>query len=251
MSLYWDALTTKDFRERVLGRIDTAILPMGSVEAHGQHCPLGTDNFAPWHFAQALEAHYPDRLLVLPAIPYGHTWELSNFAGTLSVSAETFGRYVAEVGLATLAWGIHHLVLMNGHGGNTPALNAAMEKLAEHGGRAVLVNWWIDYSADILTVTNGQGHAGEDETAVMLAVAGPLVKMEDASFNPYRPKYKIKAAGLHDKSLRHATTGDGRGATQEQGKKIIELVSKRLVELVEDIWSDNLFIRVDEKGGQT
>ena len=249
--MFWDELTTKTFRDTVLGKIDTAILPVGSVEAHGQHCPLGTDNFAPWHFAKAVEARFPDRLLVLPAIPYGHTWELSNFAGTLSVSPDTFARYVAEVGQAAIAWGIRNIVLMNGHGGNTPALNGVMEQLAEHGGRAVLVNWWIDYSADILTVTEGQGHAGEDETSVMLAVKGPLVRMEDASFNPYRPKYKIKAAGLHDKDLRHATTGDGRGGTREKGEKIVELVEGRLVELFEDLWADNLFIRTDEKEGKS
>lgn len=249
--MYWDALTTKTFRDHVLGKIDTAILPVGSVEAHGQHCPLGTDNFAPWHFAKLLEERFSDRLLVLPAIPYGHTWELSNFAGTLSVSSETFARYVAEVGRATLDWGIRNLILMNGHGGNTAPLNAAMEDMAEHGGRAVLVNWWIDYSREILTVTKGQGHAGEDETAVMLAVKGPLVNMDDASFNPFKPKYKVKAMGLHDKNLRHATTGDGRGATREQGEKIIELVTGRLVELLEDVWADNLFVRIEEKGGES
>jgi creatinine amidohydrolase len=248
--MYWDALTTKDFRDQVLDKIDTAILPVGSVEAHGQHCPLGTDNFAPWHFASELERRLPERLLVLPAIPYGHTWELANFAGTLSVPADAFSRYVAEVGKAVLTWGIRNLILMNGHGGNTPALNGVMEEIAEHGGRAVLVNWWIDYSQDILTVTEGQGHAGEDETAVMLAVAGPLVKMEDASFNPYRAKYKVKETGLHDKNLRHATTGDGRGGTKAKGEKIIELVTGRLVELLEDVWADNLFVRTDEKGGK-
>lgn len=247
--MYWDALTSKDFRDKIQGRVDTAILPIGSVEAHGQHCPLGTDNMAPWHFAEALERRFPDRLLVMPAIPYGHTWELANFSGTLSVSSDAFARYVAEVGKAALAWGIHNLILMNGHGGNTAPLNSTMEEIAEHGGRAVLVNWWIDYSRDILTVTEGQGHAGEDETSVMLAVAGPLVKMEDASFNPFRAKYKVRAMGLHDKNLRHATTGDGRGGTRDKGEKIIALVTERLVELVQDLWAESLFVRSDEKGG--
>ncbi len=248
--MYWDTLTSKDFRETVQGQIDTAILPIGSVEAHGQHCPLGTDNTAPWHFSQALERRFPDRILVMPAIPYGHTWELANFSGTLSVPAEAFARYVAEVGKAALTWGIQNLILMNGHGGNTGPLAQVMEEIADRGGRAVLVNWWIDYSRDILTVTQGQGHAGEDETSVMLAIAGPQVKMQDASFNPYRAKYKMKATGLHDKNLRHATTGDGRQGTKEKGDKIIELVEQRLVELVLDLFNDALFVRNDEKGDE-
>lgn len=248
--MYWDAVTAKGFRENVLGRVDTAILPLGSVEAHGQHCPLGTDNMVPWHLAQAMERIYSERLLVLPAIPYGHTWELANFAGTLSVAAEAFSRYVSAVATATLAWGIHNVILLNGHGGNIPPLSSVMEDIADHGGRAVLVNWWRDYNRDILAITPEQGHAGEDETSVMLAVAPPLVKMEDASYNPYRPKYHVKALGLHDKNLRHATTGDGRNATRDKGEKIIQVVTQRLAELLEDLWADNLYVRSDEKGGK-
>lgn len=249
--MYWDQLTTKTFRETVLGHIDTAILPIGSVEAHGQHCPLGTDNLAPWAFCQALEARFPDKLLVLPAIPYGHTWELANFAGTISVASEVFSRYVAEVAKSAMMWGVRRIILMNGHGGNTAPLNQAMEDIAEHGGQAVLINWWIDYKDDILTVTQGQGHAGEDETSVMLFIAGPLVKMEDASYNPYRPKYRMRAVGMHDKNLRQATTGDGRLATVIKGEKIVELCTARMVELLEDLWADNLYLRAEEKGGNS
>ena len=51
--------------------------------------------------------------------------------------------------------------------------------------------------------------------------------------------------GLHDKTLRHATTGDGRNATASKGEKILELCTARMVELLEDLWADNLFSRKD------
>lgn len=243
--MYWERLTTKTFKETVLNHIDTAILPTGSVEAHGQHCPLGTDNYAPEHFAEALEARYADRLLVLPVIPFGHTWELSVYPGTVSVPSRVFTDYVASVGQSVASWGIKNLIIMNGHGGNTGPLNAAMEEIAEHGVQSVLINWWLDYSREIRTVTEGQGHAGEDETSVMLALVGEYVKMEDASFNPYVPRYKVRARGLEDKTLRHATTGDGRLGTRDKGDKIIELVTDRMSQLLEDVWSDRLFDRKD------
>ncbi|MCL5971671.1 MAG: creatininase family protein [Firmicutes bacterium] len=239
--MYWEHLTSKTFQEQVINRVDTAILPTGSVEAHGMHCPLGTDNIAPAEFAARLEALYPERVLVLPAVPYGHTWDLAQWPGTISVSNRAFSQYVAEVGTNASRWGIRNLILMNGHGGNVGALQEAMESMAEAGMRAVLVNWWLDYSQDILTVTSGQGHAGEDETAVMLAMAGNWVKMEDATFNPYKPKFRVKAIGIQDKVLRHATTGDGRLGTKEKGEKIIELVVARLSHMLEDLWQDDLF----------
>lgn len=239
--MYWERLTSKTFQEQVVNHIDTAILPTGSVEAHGMHCPLGTDNIAPAEFAARLEALFPERVLVLPVVPYGHTWDLAQWPGTISVSNRAFSQYVAEVGVNASRWGIRNLILMNGHGGNVGALQEAMESMAEAGMRAVMVNWWLDYSQDILTVTSGQGHAGEDETAVMLAMAGNWVKMEDATFNPFQPKFRVKAIGIQDKVLRHATTGDGRLGTKEKGEKIIELVVSRLSRMLEDLWRDDLF----------
>jgi creatinine amidohydrolase len=240
--VYWERLTSKTFQEQVVNHIDTAILPTGSVEAHGMHCPLGTDNIAPAEFAARLEALFPERVLVLPVVPYGHTWDLAQWPGTISVSNRAFSQYVAEVGVNASRWGIRNLILMNGHGGNVGALQEAMESMAEAGMRAVMVNWWLDYSQDILTVTSGQGHAGEDETSVMLAMAGNWVKMEDATFNPFQPKFRVKAIGIQDKVLRHATTGDGRLGTKEKGEKIIELVVSRLSRMLEDLWRDDLFI---------
>ncbi|WP_053958585.1 creatininase family protein [Sulfobacillus thermosulfidooxidans] len=241
--MYWDQITTKNFLEHIIGHYDTAILPTGSVEAHGQHCPLGTDNMAPWYFAEQLEKTYSDRILILPPVPYGHTPDLSVWAGTISVSASVLQQYVAEIGIGVAQWGIKNLILLNGHGGNTSALQAAMEQIAAENVRVVLVNWWLDFSQQILRITTSQGHAGEDETSVMLAIAPELVHMDDASFNPFRPRYRMKGPGINDKSLRHATTGDGRLGTKEKGEKIAAVVVQELSLLLERLWNDDLFER--------
>ncbi len=243
--MYWDQITTKNFLEEVVGHCDTAILPVGSIEAHGQHCPLGTDNMAPGYFAAQLERVYHDRVLILPAVPYGYTPDLSAWPGSLSVSASVLQQYVAEIGQGVAQWGVKNLILLNGHGGNIGALQAAMDRIAQEQMRVVLVNWWLDFSKQILTITQGQGHAGEDETSVMLQVAPQWVHMEDASFNPFRPRYRIKGPGIQNKSLRHATTGDGRLGTREKGEKIVELVLKELSLLLERLWVDDLFDRTD------
>jgi creatinine amidohydrolase len=238
--MYWERLTTRRFGELV-GRVTTALLPTGTVEAHGLHCPLGTDNLAPEEFCRRLEARYPDRVLVAPTIPYGHSWELEEWPGTLSIPAAAFRSYVAEVGKAMVRWGIRDLVIINGHGGNTGALTEAAEEIADAGARVTLTNWWIDFASDILTVTAGQGHAGEDETSVMLAVAEDLVEMEHAVFNPYRPRYRVKDQAARKTTLRHAVTGDGRSGTREKGERILALVTDRLDQLLQDLWADRLF----------
>lgn len=238
--MYWDQLTTRKFQD-LTGKVTTALLPTGTVEAHGLHCPLGTDNLAPAELARRLEARHPEELLVAPPIPYGHSWELEEWPGTLSIPAQAFETYVTEVGKAMLKWGIRHLIIINGHGGNTGALSHAAETLADLGARVAISNWWMDYAQDIRTVTEGQGHAGEDETSVMLAVAGHMVEMEHAGYNPYRPKFRFKDQSQRRTVLRHAVTGDGRLGTAAKGEKILDLVVERLDQLVLDMWSGELF----------
>jgi creatinine amidohydrolase len=239
--VYWEQVTAKYFHEKVENRAMTAILPVGSVEAHGMHCPLGADNIAPLEFCRRLEARYPEQLIVLPIIPYGHNWELAHFSGTIAIPSRVFGEFVAETGKEVGRWGIKDLVIMNGHGGNNAALHEAMEDMGNAGMRTVLISWWLDYAQEIRTITSGQGHAGEDETAVMLALAPDWVHMEDATFNPYVPNFYVKGPGLHEKVLYDATTGDGRLATREQGEKILDIVTDRMAELLEDLWADRLF----------
>lgn len=72
---------------------------------------------------------------------------------------------------------------MNGHGGNINALNLASEKLVNLGADVMVINWWLDFSRDILTVTEGQGHAGEDETSAILYYDETLVHMDKAMKN--------------------------------------------------------------------
>ena len=238
--MYWEQLTTRRFAE-LMPDMKTALLPTGTVEAHGLHCPLGTDNYAPQALAARLETRHPDRVLVAPAIPYGHSWELEDWPGTLSIPAEAFQQYVTEVGRAMLRWGIRDIVVLNGHGGNNGALGHAAEAIADAGGRVVITNWWLDYSRDILTVTSDQGHAGEDETSVMLALHPEWVEMEHAVYNPKRPKYRVKDRPHRQVTLRQAVTGDGRGGTSDKGARILDLVVDRLDDLLNDLWADELF----------
>lgn len=238
--MYWDQVTSRRFAE-IMPDAQTVLLPTGTVEAHGMHCPLGTDNFAPAALARVLEERHPDEVLVAPAIPYGHSWELEDWPGTLSIPARALEQYVAEVGKAMIRWGMRDIVILNGHGGNNGALGHAAEAIADVGGRVTITNWWLDYSREIRTVTQGQGHAGEDETSVMLALHPQWVDMEHAVFNPQRPKYRVKDRAARQITLRQAVTGDGRGGTGAKGQRILELVADGLDRLLQDLWAESLF----------
>jgi creatinine amidohydrolase len=162
-------LCWQEFAELVPGRVHTVLVPMGSLEAHGV-IPNGTDNLAP----EAMARDIAERIdaLIAPTLNYGMTAGLKAYPGAVSISGDAYSAFAEDI-LANLAdQGFRNLIILNGHGGNTAALNAAATKVANaHKVRVLVLNWWT--IADDITKTvfkqNG-GHAGNNETAYMQAI---------------------------------------------------------------------------------
>ncbi len=226
-------ITTTDFEGRLGGdtadelKPATLLLPVGSIEAHGPHCPLGTDVIIPTHLAKLVAGQLKGRAMVAPTIPYGHSWELSVFPGTINVPARVLTDYVAAVGANFAHQGFKNIALLNGHGGNIPALNHAAEDIAEEGVRVILISWWVDFSKEILTVCSSQGHGGEDETSVIMAIDPSLVKLERAKGLENWPdnRLRVKELGIGREILRGAITGNPGLASIGKGEAILETVS--------------------------
>src|SRR5579871_1533603 len=72
-------LTWPELREAVK-RQPVVLLPVGSVEDHGPHLPLDTDNFMPTAICRDTAARIPDEALVMPTVPYGFNWRRVGFA---------------------------------------------------------------------------------------------------------------------------------------------------------------------------
>lgn len=229
-----------------LKRTDTVVIPIGMTEAHGHHCPLGTDVLIPRRFLELLDARLGDELIISPEIPYGHSWNLAPWPGTIDIPADVFGEYVYQVGKGLARWGLKKVVLFNGHGGNIPALTIAMERLADLGLTVLLINWWLDYAAEIRTICEGQGHAGEDETSTLLAIDPGLVDMSRAQVNWNRAIANIKFPGISRQTLAHAQTGDATRATAAKGEAIFALLSDRMTELLQQFRAGELIVQGDQ-----
>ncbi len=241
-TVVWQQLTSKQFAEGVVGHADTVLVPVGSVEAHGLHLPLGSDNLAPESLCQRVERHHPDRIVVAPTMSYGHGWELAEWPGSVSLSSRLVADYAAEVGRGLAQWGMRQIVFVNGHAGNIGPLIEAQERIAERSVRVLLVNWWLDFGQEILAVVDEQGHAGEDETSVMLAVQEELVHLDEAMQNPHRLKWPgIKSREVLTRGFRYAMTGSAKSASREKGEAILALVESRMLEMIEDLWADRVF----------
>ncbi len=238
--MYIIEYTSDDFKE-YSENIDTIIIPIGSVEAHGHHLPLGTDIYSPRLFCEKINKIMGERIWIAPEIPYGQSYDLSIYPGTVTMPSEIMAEYVYYVGKSFYENGLKNIIFLNGHGGNITALSLATEKLVLLGAAVMTINWWLDFSRDILTITEGQGHAGEDETSAILYYDEGLVQMDKAMKNPNKQLIPVRFKDRGKTIFQDALTGDATLATVEKGRKIFELLEGKIIERIETMQQGKYF----------
>jgi creatinine amidohydrolase len=233
----WENLTMPAFEEW-RQKNTTVILPIGAVEEHGPHLPLGTDAFHAIEVARRVGELRP--VLVAPPVFYGLCRSTREHPGTVSISGDTLRALVFDLGREFHRQGMKHLLFLSGHAGGThmaaivEAGERLMEKLPEV--RVAVVNileLLREALADQpdLVQAKGDGHAGEVETALMLAISPHLVTGSAPAEWPTFPKYIL----VRDKTKfwPGGVWGDPSGATAEQGEKILAAETQRLCEVID------------------
>ncbi len=178
MVTYWQDLTWKDFDRLLQKGLDTALLPVGTIEAHGI-TPLGTDNLIPEAIARAIAPSL--NAIIAPTISYGITRSLGAYPGSLTVTSATFEAYVGEILSSIVSKKINRIAIINGHGGQLDELKSAALRVHQAtGARIAVVHWWILCQDIVLEHYKSEGgHAAVDETAAILATAPDKVKQAD------------------------------------------------------------------------
>ncbi len=102
--------------EQFLEKSDMVILPVGALEQHGNHLPIGTD-FINGVESAKLIAQQRD-ILVCPVLMAGQSPYHMGFAGTITLKAETILKVHLETVDSLLKHGFKRFIIMNSHGGN-------------------------------------------------------------------------------------------------------------------------------------
>ncbi len=195
--------------------------------------PLGTDIFIPEGLVNKFEEKIGDKIMMAPPVNYGHVWTMKPYPGAVNISTSILVEYLNEIGTSFLDNGIKNIVMLNGHGGNVSAINTAAEKLADQGARVIIFSWWQDFKEEILEICDTQGHAGEDESSAVLAVAGDYCHMELAEVNNNKLIATIKEKDIGKTSYKNALSGDPRKASKKKGEKLFEVISDKMIEIIE------------------
>ena len=222
--------------EKALREARVVIIPLGAIEAHGPHLPLATDNYIVEKIAEEVAKRVNG--LLLPLIPYGQVWSLSNFPGSLNVSDEHLFNFLVDICLSLHKHGVNNIAFISFHIGNGTVIKKAARYLKDNYG----INVFYFVSSGLSKVRElceskqwhkSYFHAEEIETSIMLYIKPELVDMSKAEARYPDKKIFEYYPQKWDELTDIAVIGDPTVATREKGEKMLEIIIKEIVELLD------------------
>lgn len=251
--LRWGDLSSPVLAELAASAV--ALMPVSAIEQHGPHLPLSVDADLAEGIMQEAASRWDDTRVVLqlPHLPIGFSPEHLSFPGTLSLSSTTLIRLWTELAEAVSASGVKKLLLFNTHGGQVGALDLVARDLRQRVGLLVVTSSWFQLPlGEAMAPFDAHeqrfgAHAGQIETAMMLALRPELVDMRQAQW--FSSSSEIRAQRLsvlgdgRSAKLAWATrdlnpagaVGRADAATCEQGEALVSAAAAGLVALLKDL----------------
>jgi creatinine amidohydrolase len=228
----------------VVSRSPLAILPLGSLEFHGAHNPLGSDSIIISGIAEQVAAR--TKGLLFPTIRFtqcpAHT---AHFRGTMSVRPEVMTMYFADVLRNIVHLGFRKVFILNGHDGNVGPARGAIAQVADEskGSAFLFASWWEFVPTEMLKKLDifhqengGHGHGGPLETSAVAAFRPDLVHLDQVKDLPQPPDLSGGPPYFLQKSTAEGWPGySGKvsEASPDKGKMIVRISEDGIVRLIE------------------
>ncbi|HYL28198.1 MAG TPA: creatininase family protein [Candidatus Nitrosotalea sp.] len=242
-----------------------AIVPIATLEDHGPHLPIDTDLLLCASVCEEAASRAAGRAVLVPPINHGYTPHHLDFPGAITIGAHTLIEYGLDVCKSLAHHGFERILIVNGHGSNTPfAEIVARLCVVQTGALAAAVNYWgapgVREAAESLRESEpvgGMNHACEFETSLYLALRPDLVEMGKAvselSHRPTKNYWTDLIAGdgplammEHWSQLSESgVMGDPTKATAEKGRALLDAAASGIVELVDELLARERRPRVD------
>lgn len=175
MRIYLKHMNSKEVEDAILAQ-KPLIVPVGTLEAHGRHLPVGTDSIC----AEGVAAEIANNIsaVIGPTIEYGITNILAQTAPASFFDEELYEQYLKAILESYYNHGFARIIIVNGHGGNREALKTVARTIVRKVPIALtVVNWWLlshDFVTEVFNDGVG-GHAAIEETAAIMAFHPELV----------------------------------------------------------------------------
>ncbi|HZV79006.1 MAG TPA: creatininase family protein [Candidatus Binatus sp.] len=261
---HYGSLTWPQVREAAAAR-KVAVVPVAVLEDHGRHLPIDTDLLLCNAVCERAVASAADRAVLVPAINHGFTPHHMDFPGPITIGWQTFIAYGLDVCRSLAQHGFRRILIVNGHGSNTPFVDIiARLAVVETGTLAAAVNYWnapgVHEAAEALRESDkigGMNHACEFETSIYLGLRPDLVDMSKAvrelSHQPTKNYWTDLVGGdgplammEHWSALSESgVMGDPTKATPEKGERLLAAAAAGIVELIDELRARRDAVRKD------
>lgn len=243
----WEELTYKDFPRAVEQCGSVAILPVGVIEPHGAHLPLGTDMMAAhWTACRAAER---EPAIVFAPYPWGINHEGAHLPGAIVLKRDLLFALLEAVCDEMGRNGIRKILITSGHGGNRHLLPLFTQTLVEKKTDYVVYYFDIPSTPEAKKVleTKETGHACESETSTMLHLRPDLVKMGQIPepFTSRARNAELVEAGVYSpvdwySMYPNMYVGDATKGTAEKGEVLTSARIDALVKAIAAVKADTI-----------
>lgn len=249
--MLWEKMTSLEIEEAARKEL-VAVLPIGSIEIHGPHMPVGTDSITVYKIAEFAAEREP--AVVLPPFYYAYVPENRHFPGTISLTAKTLLSLMEEVCDEVSRNGFKKILIVNGHGGNNELIRVflrdSLTKRKNYFIYALVSPWPPSLANTIAKLTEGRtiGHACEAETSIGLYLFKELIKMENVkkeaeTGNTNLPRGIETPVDWQAYALQ-LYLGDPRFASEEKGKIIVDTLVAFLADVIKKVKEDKSIPRL-------
>ena len=254
----WKNLTAKEFPEAVRKAKGVCLLPVGILEKHGDHLPLGTDLLYADKTAELASKKEP--VIVFPIYYFWQIYEAKHTPGTVAIKPEITLELLESVCDEIARNGLKKIIIFNGHGGNWHLLSYfAQCTLSKKKDYIVYLTHWaasVPKYGKMLKkiIKKGDGHGGTSETAAIMALFPKLVKMKDIWNKPSNPLRRLPYSNseLYTGIWWYADFpehygGDGRYGNKKIGKMMVKYEIEHLVEVIKTVKKDDMALKLQNE----
>lgn len=249
LPVQYEELTAVQFKDALQKSAGTVIIPLGILEKHGAHLPLGTDLLDVRELS--IRAAKEEYTIVFPPYYFGQIFEAKHQPGTIAYSHELIWNLLQETCDELSRNGFRKIILVNGHGGNNSFLPYFCQAQLEN--RRDYAIYWFRPAEDQqlaekinkLRKTKLDGHAGEEETSTMLTHHPDLVHLDAAKTQSGEDQARLKDlenayVGIwwYAKFPNHYA-GDASYGNKELGELIIKGDVQQLVKMIRSVKTDH------------
>jgi creatinine amidohydrolase len=254
----WDELVASDFPKALEKSHRTCILPIGILEKHGPHSPIGTDLIHVREWANhAVKEEYA---VVFPDYFYGQINEARHQPGTFALPSSLIYQLLEATCDEIARNGFDKIVILNGHGGNPEFLHFFMQSLLNkrHNYAVYLYEpendkeYTEQYRKMHKSPIAGDEHAGESETSILLYYRPDLMRMDRAADQSGADQKRSHLDDLYTpiwwySSFPNHYAGEGAKATTEFGKFITDHEIASFVKALKEVKADTKTLQLQNE----